>query len=90
MDKQKFQVTDEERKDIVKRTYKFAIRIIYIASKLPQNSLTLLLHKGVVESAAYHHKKAVSAALMIPFKGHYWVDPVDHIDLMAVPLWVRV
>jgi four helix bundle protein len=40
MDKQKFQVTDEERKDIVKRTYKFALRIIYIASKLPQNSLT--------------------------------------------------
>jgi len=77
----------------------------------------------VVESAAYHHKKAVSAALppaqappqlparrvlqlgergfcpggraswpggMIPFKGHYWVDPVDHIDFTAVPLWLRV
>jgi len=51
---------------------------------------TLLLHKGVVESAAYHNKKAVFAALMIPFKSHYWVDPSDHIDLTAVPLWVRV
>jgi len=51
---------------------------------------TLLLHKGVVESAAYHHKNAVSAAWMIPFEGHYWVDPVDHIDLTAVPLWVWV
>ena len=49
---------------------------------------TPLLHKGVVKSAAYHHKKVVSA--MIPFKGHYWVDPVDHIDLTAVPLWLRV
>jgi hypothetical protein len=27
---------------------------------------TLLLHKGVIESAAYHHKKAVSTTLMIP------------------------
>jgi hypothetical protein len=52
--------------------------------------LTLLLHKGVVESAAYHHEKSVSATLMIPFKGHYLLDPVDHIDLTAVPLWVRV
>jgi hypothetical protein len=52
--------------------------------------LTLLLHKGVVESAAYHHKKAVSAFLMIPFKGYYRVDPVDHVDLTAVPLWLRV
>jgi hypothetical protein len=52
--------------------------------------LTLLLHKGVVESAAYHHKRAVPAALMIPFKGHYWVDPVVQIDLTAVPLWLRV
>jgi hypothetical protein len=49
-----------------------------------------LLHKGVVESAAYHHKKAVLAALIIPFKGYYWVDPVGQIDLTVVPLWVRV
>ena len=49
-----------------------------------------VVDKGVVESASYHFKKAISAALMIPFKGHYWVDPVDHIDLTAVPLWVRV
>jgi hypothetical protein len=52
--------------------------------------LTLLLQKGVVDSVAYNHTKAVSAASMIPFKGHYWVDSVDHIDLTAVPLWVRV
>jgi len=39
-----------------------------------------LLHKGVVESTAYHHKKAVSAASMIPFKGYYWVDSVNHMD----------
>jgi len=51
--------------------------------------LTLLLHKGVVDSVAYHRTKAVSAASMIPFKGHYWVDPVDHIDLTAVPFWIR-
>jgi hypothetical protein len=44
----------------------------------------------VIESDAYHHKKAVSATLRIPFNGHYLVDPRDHIDLTTVPLWVRV
>ena len=47
--------------------------------------LTLLLHKGLDESAAYRHKKAFSAALMIPFEGHYWIDIVDLIDLTALP-----
>ena len=53
------------------------------------DKLTLLLHKGGVESATYH-KKVVYAALMIPFKGHYWVDPADHSDLTAMPLWLGV
>jgi hypothetical protein len=53
-------------------------------------SYTLLLHKGVVESAAYHHKKAVSTTLMKLFKDHYLGDPVDYVDLTAVPLWSRV
>jgi hypothetical protein len=52
--------------------------------------LTLLLQKGVVESAAYHHKKAVSAALTVLFKGCYLVDPVDHVDSTAMPLSVRI
>jgi four helix bundle protein len=40
MERVEFQVMEEDRKDIVKRTYKFALRIIYIASKMPQNALT--------------------------------------------------
>jgi hypothetical protein len=52
--------------------------------------LTLLLHKGVVESAAYHHKKAVSSALMVFLKDYYLVDPVDHVDSTAMVLSVRV
>jgi hypothetical protein len=62
---------------------------------------TLLLHKGKFESAVYHHKKAVSTPLppaqraswpggMILFKGHYLGDPVDYVDLAAVPLWSRL
>jgi hypothetical protein len=53
-----------------------------------------LLHKGVVESAAYHHKKAVSAALMILFKSHYRSNPPDGIGFcpalqLAKVLWLR-
>ena len=40
MERVDFQVMEEDKKNIVKRTYKFALRIIYIASKMPQNALT--------------------------------------------------
>jgi four helix bundle protein len=45
-----FQVTEEDKKDIVKRTYKFALRIIYIASKLPQNALTFRITNQLMGS----------------------------------------
>jgi len=35
-----FQVNEEDRKDIIKRTYKFALRILYIVNRLPKNVLT--------------------------------------------------
>ncbi len=40
MDKIKFQITEEDRKDIVGRTYKFALRTIHIVNKLPQSPVT--------------------------------------------------
>ncbi len=40
MERVDFQVNEEDRKDIIRRTYKFALRILYIVSKLPKNVLT--------------------------------------------------
>ena len=40
MDKSRFQVTEDEKKDIVKRSYKFALRTLYIAGKLPRSAGT--------------------------------------------------
>ena len=40
MERIDFQVNEEDRKDIVRRTYKFALRILYIVNKLPKNVLT--------------------------------------------------
>ena len=40
MERIDFQVNEEDRRDIVKRTYKFALRILYIVNKLPKNVLT--------------------------------------------------
>jgi four helix bundle protein len=40
MERIDFQVNEEDKRDIVKRTYKFAIRILYIVNKLPKNVVT--------------------------------------------------
>jgi len=32
-----FQIKEEDKNDIMKRTYKFALRTLYIAQKLPNN-----------------------------------------------------
>ena len=40
MERIDFQVNEEDRKDIIKRTYKFALRILYIVNRLPKNVLT--------------------------------------------------
>jgi four helix bundle protein len=40
MERIDFQVNEEDRKDIIKRTYKFALRILYVVNKLPKNVLT--------------------------------------------------
>lgn len=40
MERVDLQVNEEDRKDIIKRTYKFALRILYIVNKLPKNVLT--------------------------------------------------
>jgi len=40
MERVDFKITEEDKKDIVKRTYKFALRTLYIAQKLPKNPVT--------------------------------------------------
>ena len=43
MDRKSFQVTEEEKKDVVKRSYKFGLRTLHIAGKLPRNAATFRL-----------------------------------------------
>ena len=40
MERVDFKITEEDKKDIVKRTYKFGLRTLYIAQKLPNNPVT--------------------------------------------------
>ena len=40
MEKVDFKINEEDKKDIVKRTYKFALRTLYIAQKLSFNPVT--------------------------------------------------
>ena len=50
MDTSKFQINEDEKKNIVKRTYKFGLRILYIAGKLPRNAGTYRLIDQLVGS----------------------------------------
>ncbi len=43
MERVDFQVNEEDRKNIIKRTYQFALRIFYIVNKLPKNVQTYRL-----------------------------------------------
>jgi four helix bundle protein len=40
MERVDFKISEEDKKDIVKRTYKFALRTLYIAQRLPNNPVT--------------------------------------------------
>ena len=40
MDNTNFEVVEEEKNDVVRRTYKFALRILYLVQKLPNNAVT--------------------------------------------------
>jgi len=40
MERINFQINEEDKNNVVKRTYKFALRTLYIAQKLPNNPVT--------------------------------------------------
>jgi four helix bundle protein len=50
MNRLDFRVNEEDKKDFVRRAYKFALRSIYIAGKLPQNALTYRIINQLVGS----------------------------------------
>ncbi len=50
IEKPDFAITEKDRNDIVTRTYKFALRAIYVAGRLPQNALTFRIINQLVGS----------------------------------------
>ncbi len=40
MERVDFRIKEEDKNNIIKRTYKFALRTLYIAQKLPNNPVT--------------------------------------------------
>lgn len=45
-----FQLNEEDKKDIVKRAYKFALRIIYLIRKLPKDPVSLAIIRQLIKS----------------------------------------
>jgi four helix bundle protein len=50
MKRAKFELSEDDKRDVVKRTYKFALRIIQIANKLPNSSLTYPIRDQLIRS----------------------------------------
>jgi len=50
MKKPKYELGDDDRRDVVKRTYKFALRIIQLANKLPNSSFTYPIRDQLIRS----------------------------------------
>ncbi len=50
MKKPKYELVGEDKRDIVKRTYKFALRIIQLAKKIPNSSFTYPIKDQLIRS----------------------------------------
>ena len=50
MKKEKYELEEKDKKDIVKRTYKYALRVIQLANKLPNSTVTYPIRDQLIRS----------------------------------------
>lgn len=90
MERSSFEITDEEKKDVVKRSYKFALRTLYIAGKLPRNPATFRLIDQFVGSGTAVGSNAEEASAGFSKKDFAYKMSIASKEVREVNYWLRL
>jgi len=90
MKKQKYELVEEDKKDIVKRSYKFALRIIQIANKLPNNSFTYPIRDQLIRSGTSVGSNAEEASAGFSRSDFIFKMSVASKEAREANYWLRL
>jgi len=90
MKKQKYELVEEDKKDIVKRSYKFALRIIQIANKLPNSSFTYPIRDQLIRSGTSVGSNAEEASAGFSRNDFIFKMSVASKEAREANYWLRL
>ena len=90
MKKQKYELVEEDKKDIVKRSYKFALRIIQIANKLPNSSFTYPIRDQLIRSGTSVGSNAEEASAGFSRSDFIFKMSVASKEAREANYWLRL
>jgi four helix bundle protein len=85
-----FELGDDDKKDIVKRSYKFALRIIQIANKLPNSSLTYPIRDQLIRAGTSVGSNAEEASAGFSRSDFIFKMSVASKEAREANYWLRL
>jgi four helix bundle protein len=86
----KYELDNEDKKDIVKRSYKFALRIIQIANKLPNSSFTYPIRDQLIRSGTSVGSNAEEASAGFSRSDFIFKMSVASKEAREANYWLRL
>jgi len=90
MKKPKYELGDDDRRDVVKRTYKFALRIIQLANKLPNSSFTYPIRDQLIRSGTSVGSNAEEASAGFSRSDFIFKMSVASKEAREANYWLRL
>jgi len=90
MKKVNFELHEDDKKDIVKRSYKFALRIIQIANKLPNSSFTYPIRDQLIRSGTSVGSNAEEASAGFSRSDFIFKMSVASKEAREANYWLRL
>jgi four helix bundle protein len=90
MKKPKYERGDDDRRDVVKRTYKFALRIIQLANKLPNSSFTYPIWDQLIRSGTSVGSNAEEASAGFSRSDFIFKMSVASKEAREANYWLRL
>lgn len=90
MKKPKYELGDDDRRDVVKRTYKFALRIIQLANKLPNSSFTYPIRDQLIRSGTSVGSNAEEASAGFSRSDFIFKMSVASREAREANYWLRL